>query len=274
MGNTYGKIFKITTFGESHGKAIGVVIDGCPAGLEISKEDIQKELDRRKPGQSKITTARKEDDKVEILSGIFEGKTLGTPIALLIWNKDQKSKDYSHIKDKFRPSHADFTYQEKYGIRDYRGGGRASARETACRVAAGAVAKKLLEYYGISINAYVSSVKNIVLDKNYLELDFSETEKNIVRCPDIEIANKMISLIEETKISSRHTGTAVGIISVIGFTPDIFFASIAGRILDASPGIEGHQQYFLMLSGFAMVGMLACILLTTYSLRIRENSKP
>ena len=211
-GNTFGNIFKITTFGESHGSAIGVIIDGCPAGLEISIEDIQIELDKRKPGQSKITTARKEDDKVEILSGIFEGKTLGTPIGLLIKNKDQKSKDYSHIKDSFRPSHADFTYQEKYGIRDFRGGGRSSARETATRVAAGAIAKKLLNLYGISINAYVSSVKDIVLQKEYKNLDFSEIENNIVRCPDATTAKKMISLIEKTKKTGDTVG---GIISCV-----------------------------------------------------------
>jgi chorismate synthase len=208
-GNSFGNIFKISTFGESHGPAIGVVIDGCPAGLAISTSDIQIELDRRKPGQSKITTQRKEADIVEILSGVFEGKTLGTPIALLIRNKDQKSKDYSHIKDAFRPSHADFTYQEKYGHRDYRGGGRSSARETATRVAAGAIAKKLLLHEGISVNAYVSSVKNIVLQKDYTELDFSKTESNIVRCPDTETANKMIALIEETKKAGDTVGGTI-----------------------------------------------------------------
>lgn len=208
-GNSFGNIFKITTFGESHGAAIGVTIDGCPAGLEISTEEIQQELDRRKPGQSKITTQRKEADIVEILSGVFEGKTLGTPIALLIRNKDQKSKDYSHIKDSFRPSHADFTFQEKYGHRDYRGGGRSSARETATRVAAGAIAKKLLAHYGISVNAYVSGVKDIVLDKNYQNLDFSKTESNIVRCPDSETAEKMITLIEETKKAGDTVGGTI-----------------------------------------------------------------
>lgn len=209
MKNSFGNIFKITTFGESHGPAIGVIVDGCPAGLAISTEEIQLELDRRKPGQSKITTQRKEADIVEILSGVFEGKTLGTPISLLIRNQDQKSKDYAHIKDSFRPSHADFTYQEKYGHRDYRGGGRSSARETATRVAAGAIAKKLLNHYGISINAYVSSVKNIVLTKDYKTLDFSKTESNIVRCPDLETANKMIALIEETKKAGDTVGGTI-----------------------------------------------------------------
>ncbi len=209
MSNSFGNIFRITTYGESHGTSIGVIIDGCPAGLEISIEDIQRELDRRKPGQSKITTSRKEADRVEIVSGIFEGKTLGTPISLVIKNKDQQSKDYSHIKDVFRPSHADFTYQEKYGLRDFRGGGRSSARETATRVAAGAIAKKLLKHYGISVNAFVSSVKNIVLAKPYQELDFSKTESNLVRCPDEEIAEKMINLIEETKKAGNTVGGTI-----------------------------------------------------------------
>jgi len=154
--NTYGKLFRITTFGESHGKAIGAVIDGCPAGLEVNEEIIQVDLDRRKPGQSKITTQRKEADQVQILSGVFEGKTTGSPIGLLIQNADAKSKDYSHIADKFRPSHADFTYQQKYGHRDYRGGGRSSARETAARVAGGSVAKQFLKKEGIQVYAYVS----------------------------------------------------------------------------------------------------------------------
>mgnify|MGYP006077096133 FL=1 len=208
-GNSFGNIFKISTFGESHGQAIGVVIDGCPAGLKISTQEIQQELDRRKPGQSKITTQRKEADIVEILSGVFEGKTLGTPISLMIRNEDQKSKDYSHIKDAFRPSHADFTYQEKYGHRDYRGGGRSSARETATRVAAGAIAKKLLQHYGIALHAYVSSVKDIVLEKDYQTLDFSKIENNMVRCPDAETAKKMISLIEETKKAGNTVGGTI-----------------------------------------------------------------
>src|SRR5690606_568677 len=161
MGNSFGKIFRITTFGESHGPAIGVILDGCPAGLAIDEGFIQSELARRKPGQSKITTQRKEDDVVRILSGVFEGVTTGTPIALVIENTDQRSKDYSHIADRFRPSHADFTYEAKYGIRDYRGGGRSSARETAARVAAGAIAKQFLKHHGISVEAYVSQVGDI-----------------------------------------------------------------------------------------------------------------
>ncbi|MFL5729967.1 MAG: chorismate synthase, partial [Cytophagaceae bacterium] len=158
MSNSYGKLFKISTFGESHGTAVGVVIDGCPPGIEIHETFIQHELDRRKPGQSKITTQRKEEDKIQILSGVFEGKSTGTPISMAVWNADAKSKDYAHISDKYRPSHADFTYQQKYGIRDYRGGGRSSARETLARVAAGAIAKLFLSQHGIKITAYVSQV--------------------------------------------------------------------------------------------------------------------
>jgi len=220
MGNTFGRKFKITTFGESHGKAIGVTIDGCPAGLEIDEEFIQSELDRRKPGQSKITTQRKEGDKAEILSGVFEGRSTGTPIAIIIYNKDQKSRDYSHIAEKFRPSHADYTYESKYGIRDYRGGGRSSARETAARVAAGAIAKLMLKEIGIDVQAYVSQVGGLKLDKPYTELDISNAESNMVRCPDDNIANEMIALIDQTRknqdtiggvVTGVITGTPVGL---------------------------------------------------------------
>ncbi len=217
MGNTYGKKFKITTFGESHGKAIGVTIDGCPAGLEIDEDFIQSELDRRKPGQSKITTQRKEGDKAEILSGIFEGKSTGTPITIVIYNEDQKSKDYTHIADTFRPSHADYTYWKKYGIRDYRGGGRSSARETAARVAAGAIAKMILKQIHVEINAYVSQAGNIKLNKSYPELDLTKTESNIVRCPDEKVANEMIELIDQTR---KNQDTIGGVVScVIKGTP-------------------------------------------------------
>ena len=163
-GNTFGKIFRITTFGESHGTAMGCILDGCPPQIELTKEDIQHELNRRKPGQSNVTTQRKEDDTVEILSGIFEGKTLGTPIGMIIYNKDQQSKDYSNIKDVFRPNHADITYQAKYGHRDYRGGGRSSARETANWVAAGAIAKKILEKEGVLVNGFVSEIGQVKAD--------------------------------------------------------------------------------------------------------------
>lgn len=206
-GNTFGSVFKVTVFGESHGEMIGMVIDGCPAGLEIDLDLIQEDLDRRRPGQSKITTQRKEEDKAKIVSGVFEGKSTGTPIAGLIENADQRSKDYSHLENTFRPGHADFTYQEKYGHRDHRGGGRSSARETAARVMAGAIAKQLLRTYGIEINAYVSQVGHIKLDTE--SPDLSLTESNIVRCPDSSIAKEMISLIEEVKSSGDTIGGVV-----------------------------------------------------------------
>ncbi|MBY0425566.1 MAG: chorismate synthase, partial [Cytophagales bacterium] len=199
MSNSYGKIFKITTFGESHGIAVGVVVDGCPPGIGIDQEFIQRELERRKPGQSKITTQRKEEDIIEIVSGVFEGKSTGMPIAMLVRNQDARSKDYSEIADKFRPSHADYTYQMKYGFRDYRGGGRSSARETLARVAAGAIAKMFLNELNISIHSYVSQVGALKLDKGYQELDLSKIEENIVRCPDPEMAEKMITYIDETR---------------------------------------------------------------------------
>ena len=206
MGSTYGKIFKIATFGESHGAGIGVIVEGCPAGIEFDTAFIQNELSRRKPGQSRITTQRKEEDVFEVLSGVFEGKTTGTPIAMIIRNEDQRSKDYSHIAAQYRPSHADFTYQVKYGVRDYRGGGRSSARETAARVAAGALAKLLLANLGINIQAYVSQVGNMRLDKSYQELDLSLIESNAVRCPDPETAQQMFDYID----SVRKSGDSVG----------------------------------------------------------------
>lgn len=208
MSNSYGTLFKITTFGESHGPAIGVVIDGCPSGLAIDETFIQSELDRRKPGQSKITTQRKEDDSFKILSGVFEGKSTGTPIALVIENRDQKSKDYKHIAETFRPSHADFTYEAKYGHRDYRGGGRSSARETAARVAAGAIAKLLLKESSIETVAYVSRVGDITAP-DYSQLDLSQTESNIVRCPDAATAAKMIELIEQVRLDRDTIGGIV-----------------------------------------------------------------
>lgn len=202
-GNSFGKHFKLSTFGESHGRAIGGIIDGCPAGIALDLEAIQKQLDRRKPGQSKITTQRKESDQVQFLSGIFEGKTLGTPIGFSIANQDQKSRDYSHIKDAFRPGHADRTYFQKYGIRDYRGGGRSSARETACRVVAGAIAAQVIPQ--IKTVAYVSSVGSIDLDAN-LSLNFSEIDKNSVRCPHSATAEKF-----ETEIlKARKNGDSLG----------------------------------------------------------------
>lgn len=206
MSSTYGKIFKIATFGESHGAAIGVVVEGCPAGVTFDLEFIQQELDRRKPGQSRITTQRKEADTVQVLSGVFEDKTTGTPIAMMIWNEDQRSKDYSHIAQQFRPSHADYTYQVKYGVRDYRGGGRSSARETAARVAAGALAKLVLKDLGVTIQAYVSQVGKLKLQKEYQELDLSLTDSNAVRCPDPEMALEMFEYIDDI----RKQGDSIG----------------------------------------------------------------
>jgi chorismate synthase len=211
-GNTFGHLFKIATFGESHGKALGLIIDGCPPGIEIDEAFIQSELARRRPGQSKIVTQRKEADQIQVLSGIFDGKSTGTPIGMVIMNQDQRSKDYSHIADKFRPSHADYTYQAKYGIRDYRGGGRSSARETAARVAAGAVAKLLLKQKGIEVRAYVSQVGNLSIDKTYQQLDLSRIEENPVRCPDPEVAEEMIKLIKAIR---KEGDTIGGVVSAV-----------------------------------------------------------
>lgn len=211
-GNIFGTAFRISTFGESHGKGIGVVIDGCPAGLAIDLEFIQAELARRRPGQSNIVTQRKEADVVELLSGVFEGKTTGTPLALYITNKDARSKDYSHIADKFRPSHADYTYHQKYSHRDYRGGGRSSARETAARVAAGAIAKLLLRQKHIHIQAYVSQVGPLRLKQAYTDLDLTLTETNAVRCPDAEMAKQMVDLIKEVRKAGDTIG---GVVSAV-----------------------------------------------------------
>src|SRR3989338_4138904 len=210
MSNTFGTLFKITTWGESHGKAIGVVLDGCPAGLAISEEDVQKELDKRAPGQSEVMTQRKETDKVEILSGTFEGKTTGMPISMIIHNKDADSSKYEKIKHLLRPGHADFTYQIKYGFRDYRGGGRSSARETAARVAAGAIAIKLLQRFGIKITAYVSEICGIKAKK----IDYKEIYKNGVRCPDKNAAKKMERLILKAKNDGDSVGGICEIVAV------------------------------------------------------------
>ena len=208
MGSTFGQLFRITTFGESHGGGIGVIIDGCPPKIEISEAEIQQELDRRRPGQSKITTQRKEEDRCEILSGVFRGKTLGTPISILVRNKDARPEDYAEIEKKFRPSHADFSYEAKYGIRNWRGGGRASARETIGRVAAGAVAKKILSALcpEAEIVAYVAQIHEITAQIDRSVVKMKDVEKNAVRCPDAAAANKMASLIEEI----RDGGDSVG----------------------------------------------------------------
>jgi len=208
VGSTFGQLFRITTFGESHGGGIGVVIDGCPPQIDISAADIQRELDRRRPGQSKITTRRKEEDRCEILSGVFEGKTLGTPIAILVRNKDARPEDYVDLAKKFRPSHADFTYEAKYGIRNWQGGGRASARETIGRVAAGAVARKVLGalYAKIDIVAYVAQIAEVMATVDKSKVKVRDVDANIVRCPDAGAAKRMISLIEKT----REAGDSLG----------------------------------------------------------------
>ncbi|MDY0904560.1 chorismate synthase [Pedobacter sp. CFBP9032] len=212
-GNSFGQLFRITTFGESHGVAIGVIIDGCPAQLDIDMDFIQSELDKRKPGQSKITTQRKESDTVQILSGVFEGKSTGTPIALLIPNEDQRSKDYGHNVDVYRPSHADYVYDAKYGIRDHRGGGRSSARETAARVAAGAIAKLFLKQQGIEIFAHVTSVGTIEapnLESNDLSALLNIREENIVRCADPATAHEMIEFIDGIRKDGDTVGGKIG----------------------------------------------------------------
>jgi len=209
-GNTFGTLFKVSTFGESHGPAIGGVIDGCPAGIELDLEAIQKDLDRRKPGQSAIVTQRKEPDEVTFFSGLFEGKTTGTPIGYAIHNTNQKSKDYSHIQDTYRPSHADYVYDEKYGIRDYRGGGRSSARETASRVVAGAIAKQFLA--PVTLNAYVSAVGSLSLDTHPSKVDVSSIEKNPVRCPDPKMAEAMETYIKQIR---KEGDTVGGVVSCI-----------------------------------------------------------
>ncbi len=212
MSNTIGKLFTFTSFGESHGRGIGGIVDGCPAGIELDVEFIQQELDRRRPGQSDISTPRKEGDKVDILSGIFEGKTTGTPIAFVIWNENQHSTDYDHLKEVYRPSHADYTYQQKYGIRDYRGGGRSSARETASRVVAGAIAKLALKKLGVEITAFTSQVGHIAMNQTYETADLSLIGSNVVRCPEAAVAQKMIEYIKELKGEGDSIG---GIISCV-----------------------------------------------------------
>lgn len=207
--NTFGTLYTLTTFGESHGPALGGVIDGVPAGHVIDIDAVQAELDRRRPGQSAITTARRETDKVELLSGMFEGRTTGTPIGFIIRNNDQHSSDYSRLRDAFRPNHADYTYAAKYGLRDYRGGGRSSARETACRVVGGAIARQILAEQGITIQAYTSQIGPVILDKSFEQLDLGMTESNIVRCPDAEIAERMIAEIQAAKAEGDTVGGVV-----------------------------------------------------------------
>jgi len=210
--NTFGNIFRLTSFGESHGPAVGGIIDGCPSNISIDMEFIQHELNRRRPGQSEITSSRKESDEIQFLSGIFNGKTTGTPIGFVVWNNNQRSSDYDNIKDIFRPSHADYTYQKKYGIRDHKGGGRSSARETIARCVAGAIAKLVLQKQDIHIIAYSSQIANIALEKNYTEYDLSVIENNMVRCPDKKKAQEMIDLIKKVQSEGDTLG---GIITCV-----------------------------------------------------------
>ncbi|MEO0787726.1 MAG: chorismate synthase [Bacteroidota bacterium] len=255
--NTFGHIFRVTTFGESHGRGLGAVIDGCPAGLAIDIDFIQKEMARRRPGQSRLVTQRKEGDQVEVYSGIFEGMTTGTPIGLLIQNKDQRSRDYSHIAKQFRPSHADYTFQAKYGHRDYRGGGRSSARETAARVAAGAIAQQLLATQGVRIRSFVSQVGDLKMSKPYRELDLDLIEQNDVRCPDPELAEQMEALI----LKVRKAGDTVGgcISCVIEGVPPGWGAPVFGKLHaelgGAMLGINACKG-FEYGSGFGGVGLL------------------
>ncbi len=254
-GNSFGNLFQLTTFGESHGPAIGGIIDGCPAGISLDFSAIQKDLKRRRPGQSKIVTARNEEDQVIWLSGIFNGITTGTPIGFQILNNDQKSKDYHHIASVYRPSHADMTYEKKYGIRDYRGGGRSSARETACRVVAGAIAKQICPE--ISFKAFTSAVGEIELDKPYEQLDFNLIESNDVRCPDAAVAKKMISRIKEIKKNGDTVGGVVsGIISNVpaGLGEPVFQKLHAelGKAMLSINAVKGFE----FGSGFAGTKML------------------
>ena len=240
-GNSFGQLFTVTTFGESHGIALGAIVDGCPPGLELTEEDIQPDLDRRKPGQSKYTTQRKEGDRVRILSGVFEGRTTGTPIGLLVENEDQKSKDYGAIKDIFRPAHADYTYQNKYGIRDYRGGGRSSARETTMRVAAGAIAKKYLkEQNGISIQGYLSAIGHIALEP----IDLNIVNENAFFCPDSSKLDEIAQLIDDMRRQGDSIGAEVSVLAVpVGLGEPVFSrldADLASALMgiNAVKGVE------------------------------------
>jgi chorismate synthase len=258
MGNTFGQLFRVTTFGESHGGGIGVVIDGCPPRIDISEADIQRELDRRRPGQSKLTTQRKEEDRCEILSGVFEGKTLGTPIAIGVPNKDARPEDYSDIASKFRPSHADYTYEAKYGIRNWQGGGRASARETVGRVAAGAIAKKILLtlYADFEIVAYVAQIHDIVANIDRAAVKVRDVGKNIVRCPDAMAAKRMISLIEQVRDEGDSIG---GVIECVarGIAPGLgepVFDKLEADLAKAMLSIPATKG-FEIGSGFAATRM-------------------
>ena len=258
MGNSFGQLFRVSTFGESHGGGIGVVIDGCPPKIDISEAEIQRELDRRRPGQSKLTTQRKEEDRCEILSGVFKGKTLGTPITMMVRNKDARPEDYSEIAGKLRPSHADYTYEAKYGIRNWQGGGRASARETIGRVAAGAIAKKILStfYPDFEIVAYVTQVHDIVAKIDRSTVKMKDVEKNIVRCPDAAAAKRMISLIERVRDEGDSIG---GVIECVarGIAPGLgepVFDKLEADLAKAMLSIPATKG-FEIGSGFAATRM-------------------
>jgi chorismate synthase len=258
MGNTFGHMFRITTWGESHGDAVGVVIDGCPPGLELGIEDIQPELDRRRPGQSRITTQRRENDQAEILSGVFEGRTLGTPIMIGVWNRDARGRDYEYMRSKFRPSHADFAYQAKYGIRNWMGGGRASARETIGRVAAGAVARKVLsQEYGVEIVGYVKQIWEITAQVDDATVARADVEANIVRCPDQAVAERMIERIDQARKDGDSLGGVVeavarGVPSGLGEPVfDKLEADLAKAMLSL-PACKGFE----VGSGFGGITML------------------
>jgi chorismate synthase len=256
-GNSFGHLFRITTFGESHGGAVGVVLDGCPPGIEIAEEEIQKDLDRRKPGQSKITTPRAEKDKIKILSGHFEGKTTGTPILLIAYNEDAKSQDYSDLMKAYRPSHADFTYEAKYGFRDWRGSGRASARETLARVAAAAIAQKYLkEKEGIECLSYVEQVGDIKADVDFEKVRMEDIESNIIRCPDQKAAEKMIALVEKVKAEGDSVGGVIrGIIrNVPAGLGEPVFDKIPADLAKAMMSINAVKG-FEIGSGFAGVAL-------------------
>jgi chorismate synthase len=258
MGNTFGELFRVTTFGESHGGGVGVVIDGCPPNIELSEAEIQCELDRRRPGQSKITTQRKEEDQCEILSGVFEGKTLGTPIAILVRNKDARPEDYSEVAEKFRPSHADFTYEAKYGIRNWQGGGRASARETIGRVAAGAVARKILSmlYSEFEVVAYVTQIHEVIAKVDRSSPKAKDIDKNIVRCPDPAAAEKMVSLIEEVRGEGDSVGGVIECV-IRGLPPGLgepVFDKLEADLAKAMMSIPATKG-FEIGSGFAATRM-------------------
>jgi len=255
-GNSFGKFLQLTSFGESHGKAIGGVIDGFPAGVNIDLDFVQKELERRRPGQSKWVTARQEPDKLEVLSGIFEGKSTGTPIGFLVWNKDHHSTDYSHLKKVYRPSHADFTYEKKYGLRDYRGGGRSSARETVSRVVAGAFAKMLLKESGIEIYAFVQSIGEVSLPENYETPDLTITEESPMRCPDKKTTEKMIHLLEKTAKEGDTLGGTISCIAKnvpVGLGEPVFDKLHAdlGKAMLSINAVKGFE----IGSGFRAAGM-------------------